>query len=55
MGYAKTLNHFRAGSSVHIQFWCLGTGTNADVPGQKAALPLVKGAGLTLMPSKGQP
>lgn len=35
-GYAKTLKHFRAGFSVHIQFWCLGTGTHADAQGQKA-------------------
>lgn len=55
MGYAKTLKHFRAGFSVHIQFWCLGTGTHADAQGQKAPLPLRKGAGLTLMPKKGQP
>ena len=55
MGYAKTLNHFRAGSSVHIQFWCLGTGTYADARGQKAPLPLRKWAGLTLTPSQGQP
>lgn len=34
MGYAKMLKHFRAGS-VHIQFWCLGTGTHADAQGQK--------------------
>lgn len=55
MGYAKTLTHFRAGFSVHIQFWCLGTGTHADAQGQKAPCPLRKGAGLTLMPNKGQP
>lgn len=55
MGYAKTLKHFRAGFSVHIQFWCLGTGTHADAQGQKAPFPLGMGASLTLMPSKGQP
>lgn len=54
MGYAKT-KHFRAGFSVHIQFWCLGTGTQADAQGQKALFPLRKRAGLTLMPNKGQP
>lgn len=42
-GYAKTLKHFRAGFSVHIQFWCLGTGTHADAQGQKAPHPLRKG------------
>lgn len=55
MGYAKMLKHFRAGFSVHIQFWCLGTGTQADAQGQKAPFPLRKRAGLTLMPTKGQP
>lgn len=40
MGYAKTLKHFRAGFSVHIQFRCLGAGTRADARGQKAPLPL---------------
>ena len=38
------LNMFRTGFFVHIQFWCLGIGINADIPGQKALLPLVKGA-----------
>lgn len=55
MGYAKLLKHFKAGFSVHIQFWCLGTGTHADAQGQRAPFLLRKGTGLTLMPSKGRP
>lgn len=54
VGCTKTLKHFRAGS-VHIQFWCLGTGTHVMPKGQKAPF-LLKGRGiLILMPSKGQP
>lgn len=55
VGYAEMLKHFRAGFSVHIQFWCLGTGTHAVAQGQKAPLPVRKGTELTLMPSKGLP
>lgn len=29
--YAKALKHFKAHFSVHVQFWCSGTGTHADV------------------------
>lgn len=49
----KTLKHFRPGS-VHIQFWCLGTGTHVDAQGQKAPF-LLRKRHPDLMPSKGQP